>query len=151
MVRGSSDFVFHDARCSGMISIHTGCGQHPLCRRAFESHPSISHRRLRVCRVMALVSQSPAPGASPVRLGRGWLCLGRVSRQKEAGTTVEVRPCSIPGAALAAHRIWCVCLYVVNTQVALVVKNPPASAGDVDMGSIPGSGRLPGGGHGNSL
>ena len=36
--------------------------------------------------------------------------------------------------------------------MALVVKNPPASAGDVrDMGSIPGSGRCPGEGHGNPL
>ena len=34
--------------------------------------------------------------------------------------------------------------------VALVVKNPPANAGDTrDMGSIPGLGRSPGGGHGN--
>ena len=38
------------------------------------------------------------------------------------------------------------------SQVVLVVKNPPASAGDIrDMGSIPGSGRFPGGGHGNLL
>ena len=37
-------------------------------------------------------------------------------------------------------------------QVALVVKNLPANAGDIrDMGSIPGSGRSPGGGHGNPL
>ena len=36
------------------------------------------------------------------------------------------------------------------SQVALVVKNPPAKAGDVrDEGSIPGWGRSPGGGHGN--
>ena len=36
------------------------------------------------------------------------------------------------------------------SQVALVVKNPPANAGDIrDLGSIPGSGRSPGGGHGN--
>ena len=34
----------------------------------------------------------------------------------------------------------------------LVVKNLPASAEDIrDVGSIPGSGRSPGGGHGNSL
>ena len=34
------------------------------------------------------------------------------------------------------------------SQVALVLKNLPASAGDIrDMGSIPGSGRSPGGGH----
>ena len=35
--------------------------------------------------------------------------------------------------------------------MALVVKNPPASAGDVrESGSIPGSGRSCGGGHGNT-
>ena len=33
--------------------------------------------------------------------------------------------------------------------MALVVKNPPANAGDT--GSIPGLGRTPGGGHGNPL
>ena len=33
-----------------------------------------------------------------------------------------------------------------------MVKNPPASAGDIrDMSSIPGLGRSPGGGPGNSL
>ena len=38
------------------------------------------------------------------------------------------------------------------SQVALVVKNQPASAGDIgDMGLIPGLGRPPGGGHGNPL
>ena len=36
--------------------------------------------------------------------------------------------------------------------MVLVVKDSPASTGDVrDMGSIPGSGRSPGGGHGNPL
>jgi len=38
------------------------------------------------------------------------------------------------------------------SQVALVIKNPPASAGDIrDAGSIPGSGRSPEEGHGNPL
>ena len=38
------------------------------------------------------------------------------------------------------------------SQAALVVKNPPANAGDIrDMGSIPGLGGSPGGGHGNPL
>ena len=33
-----------------------------------------------------------------------------------------------------------------------MVKNPPANAGNVtDMDSVPGSGRSPGGGHGNPL
>ena len=39
-----------------------------------------------------------------------------------------------------------------SSQVALVMKNPPANAGDIkDAGSISGSERSPGGGHGNSL
>ena len=44
-------------------------------------------------------------------------------------------------------------IYLVGTsQVALVVKNPPANAGDIrDRGSIPGLGRSPGGGHGNPI
>ena len=33
-----------------------------------------------------------------------------------------------------------------------MIKNPPANAGDIrDRGSVPGSGRPPGGGHGNPL
>ena len=39
-----------------------------------------------------------------------------------------------------------------DSQVALVVKNPPANSGDIrDTGSIPSSGRSPGGGDGNPL
>ena len=47
----------------------------------------------------------------------------------------------------------CVCVCVcVLPRVALVVKNPPANAGDVrDMGSIPGLGKSPGAGQGNLL
>ena len=42
--------------------------------------------------------------------------------------------------------------YDNGSQVALVAKNPPASAGDIrDTGSIHGSGRSPGGRHGNPL
>ena len=36
--------------------------------------------------------------------------------------------------------------------MALLAQNPPASAGDIrDVGSVPGSGRSLGGGHGNPL
>ena len=39
-----------------------------------------------------------------------------------------------------------------SSHVALVVTNPPPSAGDIrDAGSIPGFGRSPGEGHGNPL
>ena len=42
--------------------------------------------------------------------------------------------------------------YLQASQVALVVKNPPANSGDIrDVDSIPGSGRSPGEGHGNPL
>ena len=38
------------------------------------------------------------------------------------------------------------------SQMALMVQNPPANAGDIrDTGSTPGSRRSPGGGHGNPL
>ena len=40
----------------------------------------------------------------------------------------------------------------MENKVAQVVKNLPASAGDTtDTGSIPGSGRSPGGGHGDPV
>ena len=45
-------------------------------------------------------------------------------------------------------------IYTVNIRLTmvLVVKNLPANVGDVtDVGSIPGSGRSPGGGHDNPL
>ena len=42
--------------------------------------------------------------------------------------------------------------YIYMYQVAVVVKNPPASTGDIrDISLIPGSQRFPGGGHGNPL
>ena len=42
--------------------------------------------------------------------------------------------------------------FIRSSQVALVVKNLPAKAGDIrDLGSIPGSGRPPGEGNGNPL
>ena len=51
--------------------------------------------------------------------------------------------------------LWILCSSQNRTrasQVVLVVKNPPANAGDIrDSGWIPGSGRTPGGGHGNQL
>ena len=39
--------------------------------------------------------------------------------------------------------------YLGASQVVLVVKNLPANAGDAQL--IPGSGRFPGGGHGNPV
>ena len=42
--------------------------------------------------------------------------------------------------------------FFLTSKVVPVVKNPPANTGDIrNMGSTPGLGRSPGGGHGNSL
>ena len=42
------------------------------------------------------------------------------------------------------------CMFTLGLPGASVVKNPPAIAGDAgDLGSVPGSGRSPGGGIGN--
>ena len=53
------------------------------------------------------------------------------------------------------NKIWCVRfekIRQIKFQVVLVVKNPPANAGDIrDVGSIFGLGRSPGRGHDNSL
>ena len=61
----------------------------------------------------------------------------------------------------AAHSFHSLCMFSSKliklkimrvSQVALVVKNMPANAGDIrDVGSVPGLGRSPGGGHGNPL
>jgi len=43
-------------------------------------------------------------------------------------------------------------IHLRGDQVVLVVKNPPANAGDIgNSGLIPGWGRSPGGGNGNPL
>ena len=43
-------------------------------------------------------------------------------------------------------------MFVWASQVALVVENLPANEADMrDTGLVPGSGRSPGGGHGNLL
>ena len=45
-----------------------------------------------------------------------------------------------------------ICVYICGFPCGTVVKNPPADAEVArDVGSIPGSGRSPGGGHANTL
>ena len=75
--------------------------------------------------------------------------------RKEAGTALKqqnIHPQFLFACCISfivrvfvSTRLW-------TSQGTLVVKNPPDNAGDLrDVGSIPGSGRLPGGGHGNPL
>ena len=56
------------------------------------------------------------------------------------------------GSLIASLQIGPTSCYLRIFQVALAVKILPALAGDIrDAGLIPGSGRSPGGGHGNAL
>ena len=58
----------------------------------------------------------------------------------------------IPLVPLIQHGIWSLAREIRASQVMPVVKNLPAIAGQGgDEGSVPGSGRSPGGGHGNPL
>ena len=64
------------------------------------------------------------------------------NREKKRGTDHRPEKKEIFGKSVEA----------AASQMVLVVKNLPANAGDVrDVGSIPGLGRFPGGGHGNPL
>ena len=52
------------------------------------------------------------------------------------------------GAPKSQHQNWDFLLNLWASQMALVVKNPPANAKDIrGEGSVPGLGRSPGGGH----
>ena len=69
------------------------------------------------------------------REGKDW-DIKQVSQPVDQATPLSTYPSPIFGAS----------------QVAPVVKNPPANAGDARvMGSIPGMGRFPGEGNGNPL
>ena len=59
--------------------------------------------------------------------------------------------CMCVCACARARTCVCVCVVCVCVSlVVLVVKNLPTNAGDLrDVGSLPGLGRYPGGGHGN--
>ena len=59
---------------------------------------------------------------------------------------------SVPPAIIGETPFWHLSILLWASQVALVVNSSPANAGDTrDAGSIPGSGRSPGGGHGHPL
>ena len=64
----------------------------------------------------------------------------RNSLRSPSNGWIHVSYCVVYG-----HSVWA-------SQAVLVVRNPPANAGDVrGVASVPGSGRSPGGGHGSPL
>ena len=72
-------------------------------------------------------------------------------------STQGTHSCCVAHLALQLHGLKVMFLNAIHilswvSQVTLVVKNPPANAGDIkDMGLIPGLGRSPGGGNGSPL
>ena len=121
-----------------------------------------------VCLVASVMSNSVTPWTlarqAPLSVGfseqeywSGFPCLPPGDLQDS-----EIEPASpVPSAMqvdffflpqpLGMPHIYIYMFIPVHTpQMVLVVKNPPANAGDMrDMGSIPGLGRCPGGGNGN--
>ena len=87
-----------------------------------------------------------APGKSVLRAGS----VSTARRRKPARCGHTCSENSVRERAFSGPTFTPLCCF--RTQVAPVVKSPPANAGPVrDKGSIPGSGRSPGGGHGNPL
>ena len=104
----------------------------------------------------------PPPPSSPWR-EQFWMgSKQRRIQMKAAGTQGRAVPaawtCCFPGPLGATLEfrllsLFCSCGFELDSYLpgGSVVKNPPANAGDADMGLIPRSGRFPGGGNGNPL
>ena len=95
---------------------------------------------------------NPEPAAFSPGVSVGNYTLGCRALPRRQGTLkvcVEPPGTSATGSPSSAGAF---CLRLIASQVVLVVKNPPANAGDLrDAGSTPGRGRSPGGGNGNPL
>ena len=86
---------------------------------------------------------------SCIKTGR-CLCDYRGEYEVNCWRIVGYQTVSLKQVFIFTIEVFCATLWA--SLGALVVKNRPANAGDRrDSGSIPGSGRFPGGGHGNPL
>ena len=96
--------------------------------------------------------------ASGGLLWGGWVCLDAGS-PPAAGQDCSWLLCVLnklksTAIVIMTNRVYLLCyMYMFkHSQVALIVKNPPANPGDIsDSASIPGSGRSPGEGNSNPL
>ena len=76
----------------------------------------------------------------------------RRQRAEKARSQDMTRGTLLRRLAVKRREIFCSIMPVGDSQVVLAIRNSPANARDVrDAGSIPGSGRFPGGGDGNPL
>ena len=128
-------------------------GREVECRVQWSSCPLISSLIFVTVRRAVLMSPGQLFGGSktgmnePVYSWRCWL-VGTWAQQTSNFAIIRMLGTS------CGNSVHFISQYLENThmalQVALVVTNPSANAGDIrDLGWIPGSGRSPGGGHGN--
>ena len=107
---------------------------------------------------------SPSPGSPHTTTSSFWVGGGGQARCQEQGsptpepwTGTSLQPVRSPAAQQEVGNASFLSVYghpqcTWASQAALTVKNLPANAGEVgDEGSISGSGRSPGEGHGNPL
>ena len=117
-----------------------------LCNSMNCSPPGSSVHGILQARILELVAMPssrdlPNPGIKPLSLKSLALSGGFFSTSANRKALIGITECksSFP-------------LYNWASQVALVVKNPPANVGDIRVVAlIPGSGSSSGGGHGNPL
>ena len=143
--------------CTAAEPHKSGPGPEPEFKKEWRAGTSLIVRwlRLRALQVRAWVR-------SPLRIPETWCSqinskternagcplptVGPLTPRPALGTRQHENPAGrgfLPGYFSRGH------VTFQASQVALVVKNMPANARDA--GSVPGSGRFPGGGHGNPL
>ena len=113
-----------------------------LCVPMDHSPPGSSIHGILQARILQWVAMPSSRGSSQPR---DWTQVSLCLLHWQAGS-LPLAPSGKPNGLYQIE------LFLRVSQVALVVKNLPANAGDLrDMGSIPGLGRSPGEGHGNPL
>ena len=113
-----------------------------LCHPVDCSPLGSSVHRILQARTLAWVAMPACRGSSRSRV---WTLVSYVYLYWQANSL----PLVPPGKPHYRHTLF---YCTLASQVVLLLKNPPASAGDVrNLGSIPGYGKSPEGGHGNPL
>ena len=103
----------------------------------FWLHPWLTHEKLQVTETLRLLYY--------LRNGEKYSVDSTVTMTSQGMSSRELRARNTELHRCCYSKTWA-------SQVALVVKNPPASSGDMrDGGLVLGSGRSPGGGLGNPL
>ena len=104
---------------------------------------------------MNVQSESYAENHMDIHLSVLWIqlligCSGKSPIQRSEQQFMPALRCNTP--VIMGNNIFLLNICIEGFPGGAVVENPPANVGDArDAGSIPGSGRSPGGGNGNAL